>query len=468
MTGFSLHPLETSICLWALVFSLLTCLIMLLMRRVLLRNNILFFFWFMVNAVFQVLEITALGREDVLAFRTLIRIVYIANTFVIVLGIGAGIRHGVRNLVRFSKLEWLYIGVNGLAVFAVLSALIMAGQLGPAGSGTRMMLLPVCLGAGGVIAAAAADLTVFSSLQRQLRRSSPHMIYVFCAALFPACMLIPAVFGLNCAGPLYTVMMMVYLVMYMLGRMSRRGTAAERGMMPAVIPAKAGKAEDESADAKPKIRIVKEYVKTDDASLLAQNPHFISNSLNMICYQIDRSPAAAKKAVSELADYMQGKYNGLRTEHMIPFETEIKTVNSYLDLQKLRYEDQLNIVTDYKANGFFLPALSLMTVLEHVLTNILQRREDGGLVRIETVREADADVIRVICDDDINDADSLRHICTAFPLLKTVRDRLDRFCGGTFEAVRDGSKSVFTVRIPIREEEDETSAPASASAADPV
>ena len=464
MTGFSLHPFETSICFWALVFSLMTCLIMLLMRKVLLRNCILFFFWYMVNAVFQVLEITALGREDVLAYRSLIQIVYMVNTLVIVLGIGAGVRRGIGNLFRFSKQEWIYIGVNGLAVFAVLSALIMIGELGEEGFGTPLMIFLSVFGVLAAAGALAADLTVFSELHRRLRRSSPQMIYVFCTELFPACMLIPVIFGLQYAGPLYTVMMLVYLIMYMLGRMSRRSAAPEREALPAVISGTGGHSSREEADSRPKIRIVKEYVKTDDASLLAQNPHFICNALNTICYQIDRSPAGAKKAVTELADYMQGKYSGLRKEHMIPFETEIKTVNSYLDLQKLRYEDQLNIVTDYKIHGFFLPALSLTTVLEHVLTNILQRREDGGVVRIETAREGDEDVIRVICDDDINDEDSLKHICAAFPLLKTVRDRLDCFCGGSFEAVRDDSRSVFIIRLPVRDEADDSpSAPAAAA-----
>ena len=467
MTGFTLHPFETSICLWALVFSLLTCLIMLLMRKVLLRNCILFFFWFMVNAVFQVLEITALGREDVLAYRSLIQIVYMVNTFVIVLGIGAGIQRGFGNIFRFSKQEWIYIGVNGLAVFAILSSLIMIGELGPEGFGTRLMLFLSAFGVIAFLAAFVADLTVFSPLHRRLRRSSPRMIYVFCAALFPACMLVPAIFGLHYAGPVYTVMMMVYLILYMLGRMSRRGTVPAAETLPDVISSAAEKSAVSLEQGKPRIRIVKEYVKTDDASLLAQNPHFVCNALNTISYQIDHNPAGAQKAVNALGDYMQGKYTGLKADHMVPFESEIKTVNSYLELQKMRYEDQLNVVTDYKANGFFVPALSLVTVLEHIVTNILQRRAEGGLVRIETANETDSDVIRIICDDDINDEDSLKHICSAFPLLKTVRERLDRFCGGTFEAVRDGSRSVFLIRIPIRQE-DEDSAASAPSAADPV
>ena len=462
MAGFTLHPFETSVCLWTLLLSLLVCMIMGLMKKVLVRNCILFFFWFMTNAVFEVLEITALGREDVLVYRTLIQTVYIINTFVITLGLAAGIRYGLRNILRFTKEEWLYIGINGLAVFAAAGAAIMFGIAGKEGLRTLPVILWIIAGSASVILAAVCDLTVFARLHRRLRRSSPHMLYVFSTALFFACVLIPPVFGLSFAGPVFTIMMILFLVFYMLGRMYRLNAAAQpAGDTPeAPAPADAPAAEE-------KVRIVKEFVRTDDASLLAQNPHFIANTLNSICYQIDHDAEQSKKSVSDLAEYMQGKYNSLRADHMIPFETELKTVNRYLALQKTRFEDQLNLVTDYQAGGFLLPPLSLITVVEHVVSNILQYRPDGGTLRLETDRNDTETVIRVVCDDDINDADSLAHVCEAFPLLKTVAERLDRFCGGTFRASRENEKSVFTIRIPVPEDpepESEGAAPAPADA----
>ena len=467
MTGFTLHPFETSICLWALIFSLLVCLIMGLMKKVLLRNCILFFFWFMLNAVFQILEITALGREDVLVYRSVIQIIYILNTAVIVLALGAGIRHGIGNLFRFTKEEWIYIGVNALSLFAVLSSVFIIGSgfLQKTGGGS---LLPWAgLGLIAAAAAAAANLTVFARLHRRLRRSSPHMIYIFCTAVFFACMVFTAVFGAQYAGTVFTVMMMLFLVLYMLGCLYRKD-ASELQTEVQKETAENGTAEKPVAADKPQPTVIREYIRVDEAAFLAQNPHFICNTLNTICYQIDNNTGSAKKAVSDLGDYMQGKYNGLKTDHMIPFESEIKTLNSYLALQKLRYEDRLNVVTDYKATGFFLPALSLVTVMEHVMKNIILHAAEKGTVRIETARNAEACKIRVICDDEINDAESLAHICDAFPLLKTVKERLEYFCEGSLEAVRDGSKSVIVLTIPFLKEADTDSAEAAPAAADPV
>ena len=468
MSGFILHPFETSMCLWALMLSLLICLIMGLMKKVLLRNCILFFFWFMTNAVFEVLEITALGREDVFVYRTLIQTVYIINTAVICVGLAGGIRHGLKNILNFTKEEWLYIGINALAVFAGTGALITLGVSGRENFGSLPVILWLAAGIGAAVLAAALDLTVFARLHRRLRRNSPHMLYVFAAAVFPACFLIPPVFGLSAAGPLFTLMMILFLALYMLGVLYRKRAGAGAADVQEASDTIRSDHSETRSEQEEKVRIIKEYVHTDDASLLAQNPHFICNTLNNIVYQIDHSSDTAKKSLSDLADYMQGKYSSVRKDHMIPFESEIRIVNCYLSLQKARFEDQLNTVTDYRTTGFQLPPLSLLTVVEHALSNILLHRPEGGTLRLETARNGDDIEIRILCDDDINDEESLRHIGDAFPLLKTVSERLDYFCGGSLNAAREDGKTVFTLRVPVRPEEEEESAGASPASPDAV
>ena len=438
-----------------------------LMKKVLLRNCILFFFWFMLNTVFQILEITALGREDVLVYRSLIQIVYIISTAVIVLALGAGIRHGIGNLFRFTKEEWIYTGVNALSLFAVLSSVFIIASGFLQKTETGPVLLWAALGVIAAAGAAGANLTVFARLHRRLRRSSPHMLYIFSVAVFFACMVFVLVFGAQYAGTVFTVMMMLFLVLYMLGRLYRKDAS---DLQPDVLKADAEASQEEKtvSAAKTGPVVIREYVRVDEAAFLAQNPHFICNTLNTICYQIDHNTGSAKKAVSDLGDYMQGKYTGLKTDHMIPFESEIKTLNSYLALQKLRYEDQLNVVTDYKATGFFLPALSLVTAVEHVMKNIVLHSAAKGTVRIETAGSADAYTVRVICDDEINDSESLAHICEAFPLLQTVKERLGYFCGGAFEAMRDNSKTVIQLTIPVPKDPDADSDETASAAPDAV
>ena len=470
MAGFSAHPFETSMCIWALVFSLLVCLIMVLMKKVLLRNNILFFFWFMVNTVFQVLEITALGREDVLPYRSLIQLVYVINTIVIMLALAAGLNRGMKNMFRFRREEWVYIGVNTAGILGVLTSVRMVVSLGTEAIGTLPMILWTLLGVVSMIGAVAADLTLLAPLHRRLRRSSPHMIYIFCVAVSLSATLFILIIGLNVAGTVYTVAMLLLLIFYLLAKMYRRSLnipeeTDEAGEQPAAAVSAAQEKPEETEE---KVKIIKEIVPSSDPALLAQNPHFICNTLNTVYYQIDHNTGSAKKAVVDLSDYMQGKYNALRADHMIPFETEIKIMNRYLSLQKLRYEELLNVSTNFESTGFLLPALSIQTIIEHVLTNILQHRRDGGTLRVETSRSSECNLIRISCDDDINDAESVNHIFAAFPLLEAARKRVDAFCGGTIKAHREGTKTVFEIRIPIPEDSEPLSADAPAAPADPV
>ena len=100
--------------------------------------------------------------------------------------------------------------------------------------------------------------------------------------------------------------------------------------------------------------------------------------------------------------------------------------------------------------------------------NIILHSAEKGTLRIETVRNADACVIRVICDDEINDAESLAHICEAFPLLKTVKERLAYFCEGSLEAVRRDSKTEIIITVPHLDEAETDSDVTASAAPDPV
>ncbi len=464
MTGLNTYPFETAMCMWAFIFSLMVCLIMLLMKKVLQRNNILFFFWFMVNAVYQVLEITALRRPDVLPYRTMIQLVYVFNTIVIAAALSISVNGGARKAFHLRSDEWAFILVNGAAAAGVLSGAYMAASFGIEGFGSLPMIVWTAEGILSAAVAIAADNLFFAAHLRRLRRCSPHMLYIFIFAVFLGASLFTAIFGLSLAGIIYTCMFLIALAFGMLGQNYRKSLSSSEISAPTVrdvLP----------ETVQPMIRHMEQTVQniydpSADGRLLVQNPHFICNTLNNVYYQIDHDQESAKQAVTELSDYMQGKYNALRMDHMIPLEVELKTLNSYLSLQKIRYEDQLHIETNYQATGFMLPALCMQIPAEHMLSNILLHRKDIGILHLQTKKEEQQYVIQMSCEDDLNDEESLKHIFSAFPLLESVRGRLGKFCDGSIKAYREGRNTVIEIDIPAAEEED--SAESSSAAADAV
>src|SRR5690606_14938941 len=73
------------------------------------------------------------------------------------------------------------------------------------------------------------------------------------------------------------------------------------------------------------------------------NPHFVFNSMNSIRALIDEDPKLAKQAVTELSNVLRNSLlMGKKT--MVAFSEELKMVKDYLSLEKIRFEEKLQII----------------------------------------------------------------------------------------------------------------------------
>lgn len=123
-----------------------------------------------------------------------------------------------------------------------------------------------------------------------------------------------------------------------------------------------------------KIGVYEEKIKTQEAEfkhLQAQiNPHFYMNTLNMI-YNM----AALKdfKSVQQTVLYLSNYFRFImRTNRSsIPLIEEIKHVENYLEIQKLRYPDHLafNIEVDERYRACIVPPLSIHTFVENCMVH---------------------------------------------------------------------------------------------------
>ena len=75
------------------------------------------------------------------------------------------------------------------------------------------------------------------------------------------------------------------------------------------------------------------------------NPHFMFNSLNNIRALIDENPEVAKKSINELSNLLRGSFNSNRS-NLIPFREDLKLVEDYLSLEKIRFEERLKITIE--------------------------------------------------------------------------------------------------------------------------
>ncbi|MCR5602354.1 MAG: histidine kinase [Lachnospiraceae bacterium] len=186
--------------------------------------------------------------------------------------------------------------------------------------------------------------------------------------------------------------------------------------------------------------------------LLAQiQPHFLYNSLTTIKYLCHEDPPKAEKALEGFMTYLRYNMDSLAKDGLIPFEDELRHVKEYVELQKLRFGDELNVVYDLEYTGFKMPALTLQPIVGNAITYGIRRSGNGqGTVTISTGQSGDNIEIKVT--DDGNGfiygnrypEDKQTHIG-----IKNVSDRIAAVTGGKLIIdSKPGKGTTVTIVLP--------------------
>ena len=170
------------------------------------------------------------------------------------------------------------------------------------------------------------------------------------------------------------------------------------------------------------------------ALVLSQiQPHFLYNALTAIYCLCDTGPEAAKEAVSDFSRYLRGNLDSIKKEGLIPFSEELRHTQAYLALEKLRFEDKLEVVYDIRADGFLLPPLAIEPLVENAVNHGIADLPDGGRVTIASRELPDGYEVRVTDNGAGFDPDALPEDGRSHVGISAVRSRLAILCGGTLE-----------------------------------
>ena len=112
-------------------------------------------------------------------------------------------------------------------------------------------------------------------------------------------------------------------------------------------------------------------------------PHFIYNTLGTIERMCLKDPQKAFELVRNFSLYLRGNFSELDSVTPIRFEQELKHVEYYINIEKVRFPD-MNIEYDVEATEFVLPALSVQPLVENAIKHGLMRLETGGTVKIHS------------------------------------------------------------------------------------
>ncbi|QBY06071.1 sensor histidine kinase [Thalassotalea sp. HSM 43] len=130
------------------------------------------------------------------------------------------------------------------------------------------------------------------------------------------------------------------------------------------------------------------------------NPHFLFNTLNAIStlVLIDENKNA-NAMVTKLSDFLRYSLD-MDTMKKVTLAQEIKALQLYLDIEKVRFEDRLRIEFEIQKNcqNALVPSLLFQPLVENAIKYAIAVKENGGTISLKVSRFAN-DLLLELSDD---------------------------------------------------------------------
>jgi two-component system, LytTR family, sensor kinase len=162
-------------------------------------------------------------------------------------------------------------------------------------------------------------------------------------------------------------------------------------------------------------------------------PHFLFNALNSIAGLVrERRNDDAVSMIAGLSDFLRRTLED-SSRHEVPLREEMEFVEKYLDIQKVRFADRLQLNLDVPVELLLahVPALVLQPIVENAVKHGIAKRVQGGELRIRAARSNGTLKLSVY-----NDGPALSSDCSACDAgvgLANVRTRLQSLYGSDYE-----------------------------------
>jgi hypothetical protein len=120
------------------------------------------------------------------------------------------------------------------------------------------------------------------------------------------------------------------------------------------------------------------------------NPHFLFNALNSAIGLAQREPARVTPFLYRLATFLRAALRAERTL-TVPLAEEVEKLSAYLDVEKIRFEERLEVALDVPAGlgQCRVPELILQPLVENAIKHGLSQTTKSCRLRLRAWREAD-------------------------------------------------------------------------------
>jgi two-component system LytT family sensor kinase len=128
------------------------------------------------------------------------------------------------------------------------------------------------------------------------------------------------------------------------------------------------------------------------------SPHFLFNALNTISAIIRNDSDRARDLLLHLSNFF--RKNLKQTGDLATLEEELNHVQSYLVIEKARFEDRLQLEMDIDPHlmSIKLPVFTLQPIVENAIKHGISTMLGQGIIRLAVVRQPDK--IRITVEDN--------------------------------------------------------------------
>lgn len=178
-------------------------------------------------------------------------------------------------------------------------------------------------------------------------------------------------------------------------------------------------------------------------------PHFLFNTLHSVSSLIDEDKEEAQDVIGRLGELL--RYTLDQESDFIPLKTEIEFIKNYLEIEKIRFKERLNI--DYSIESgtedLLVASFILQPLIENAIKHGLSKSNKICTLRIHS--KIDNEKLLIEISDDGNGSQSIEKGIG----LKNTENRLKNYYGNAYEFHIDNlSPNGFRVimKIPIKRE----------------
>jgi hypothetical protein len=136
------------------------------------------------------------------------------------------------------------------------------------------------------------------------------------------------------------------------------------------------------------VEMAKEKAEAELSFLKSQiNPHFLFNSLNSVYFLINKENPEAREALHKFSDMLRYQLYEVKGTR-IPIEKELGYLKDYVDLQKLRKDENYSVEFNCspEVSGFSIEPLLLIPFVENAFKHLSHKTGSTNFVKLDMTR----------------------------------------------------------------------------------